>query len=104
MLRDHLKRTALGAVVTLIAAGIIAGCGGDDDSSSPTTPVQPAVQSQTQKKKGPTGPASAGDKRPAAPDDKISDRPGGPKDKRAKKKAKKRSGISGGISPAPASP
>ncbi|HTU14797.1 MAG TPA: hypothetical protein VMF31_06345 [Solirubrobacterales bacterium] len=104
MRRNDLKRIALGTAATLAVAGILAGCGGEDDPAS-SKPTPPAAQSEPVKPRGATGPASANDERPAAPDDKISERPGGPEDKRGKaEKPRKRAGVSGGISPAPASP
>ena len=71
----------------LIFAGALAGCGGDDDSSSPstgtTTSSSPATDSDSgMKDEGSletgNGPASASDESKDAPDDAISDRPGGP--------------------------
>ena len=73
---------------TLLLTGVMAGCGGDDESSSPSTgTTAPAFATGTtgetgsgKKDAGGTGdgPASAKDNRKDAPDDAISDRPGGP--------------------------
>ena len=100
-----------GAVALIAFATTLAlsACGDSDDSvgpkPAPVSKPQPLKQNQT-KKTGASNPASAGDKRPAAPDDKISERPGGPKNG-GKRKPKKKSGKaspSGGISVSPVSP
>lgn len=86
---------------SVLAAGVLAGCGESEapDQGSPAgagegagiTTTQPAngkpekktASGQTGKAGGKkhsgSNPASAGDKRGKAPDDAISDRPGGPK-------------------------
>jgi|GEM_PF-2626374 len=99
-----LKFAAIGMVV-LASAAAVSSCGNEDNSSdSPPAPrqqAQPNDQSQgAQMKKNGSGPASASDKRPTAPDDKISDRPGGPRDSGKQKglKGKKKGASSGGIS------
>ena len=82
-------RTLFLATVTsaLLLTGALAGCGGDDDSSSPSTGTaassNPGTGSGSGKKDDDgqstgNGPASASDESKDAPDDAISDRPGGP--------------------------
>lgn len=77
-----LRKLRLSLVMTLAAfaiAGFAAGCGDDDDGGSAPAGGGTAVESENPST-GETGPASAGDEREQAPDDAISDRPGGPND------------------------
>lgn len=72
----------------LLLTGTVAGCGGDDDPSSISTgTTTPASATGATGETGSggkdaagtvNGPASAKDDRKDAPDDVISDRPGGP--------------------------
>ena len=81
MKRTFPIRTLALSLTTLALAGA-AGCGGDDDSgdeaATGTEAVERPATGTTSPAAGATGPASAGDERPAAPDDAVSDRPGGP--------------------------
>jgi hypothetical protein len=74
------------AVAGLVSAAIFAGCSGSDDTSGATgsgaAGGQPA--SEVDAPAGTSGPASAGDRVPDAPDNAISDRPGGPNDTNGK--------------------
>ena len=72
------------AALLLVSAALLSACGGDDDSVSGNQAGQVETQAQEESSDqdyGATGPASANDNRPEAPDDAISDRPGGPNDK-----------------------
>ncbi|MCB0827236.1 MAG: hypothetical protein KDB62_00315 [Solirubrobacterales bacterium] len=73
-------------VAGLLSAAIFAGCSDSDDTSGATgsgaTGSQPATEVDAPA--GTSGPASAGDKVPDAPDNAISDRPGGPNDTNGK--------------------
>lgn len=88
-----MRRVLLPALSALVSAVIFLGCSGSDDdpdTSSPATPaadppsqVTPSSEtpaSPVEPAGGATGPASAGDRNPDAPDNAISDRPGGPGD------------------------
>lgn len=101
----------LATAAAVIALSGAAGCGDDDGSSEAPASAPAPAQSTTGDQavtgnQGATGPASAGDQRPAAPDDKISDRPGGPNSKGSSggKKQKKSPSVSGGLSTTPSSP
>jgi len=65
----------------LLASGTLAlglaACGSDDGGTGGTTSPTPDTAGQVTPKKD--SPASAGDKKKNAPDDSISNRPGGPK-------------------------
>ncbi len=74
------KRIFLPTLVSLVLlGGVVTGCGGDDDSTdTPTTDTGPVPTKPADSGDNGSGPASAGDESKNAPDNKISDRPGGP--------------------------
>jgi hypothetical protein len=72
------------------AAALLAGCGGGDDGSPERPPSErQAGQADPQREAGDgpasqsSGPASAAEPAPPAPDEAIEDRPGGPRDQAA---------------------
>ena len=88
--RPKLRLSLAVSLTAFALAGFAGGCGGDDDGGSETPAPTESVTKPEQPAPNTTGPASAGDEREPAPDDKISDRPGGP--------------GSGGPQPKPAKP
>lgn len=68
------------AVAGLVSAAMLFGCSGSDESSGSEGAGTAAEQSsgKVDPPVGTTAPASSGDKVPDAPDNAISDRPGGP--------------------------
>ena len=94
------KRAVLTTMVSaLFIAGVLAGCGDDSDpapSTGTTVTESPTSQpADTGSKKDDNRPASAGDSSDGAPDNVISDRPGGARDQ--DKSGKKKAGE-GGVS------
>ena len=87
-MRDNASMNTKALLLATIASALIfGGCGGDDDSASPPTGTtassSPATGSGSGmkdegKQETGNGPASASDETRDAPDDAISDRPGGP--------------------------
>ncbi len=90
-MRKNTPMTSKSLLLTMIASsliltGALAGCGSDDDSAPDTStppssaPAQSTGAGSKDEGKKVNGPASAGDEKKDAPDNKISDRPGGPND------------------------
>lgn len=77
--------TVAALATTALAFGLLAGCGGSSDSDGESQPSAGSTVKKTSGKKPKRSdrrghnPASAKDRRDAAPDDVIQDRPGGPK-------------------------
>ena len=74
---NGIRKFATGVVVAaaVSAAFLLSASGGESSSDPFAAPPEPH-----QSTPGKEIPLSAGDKRPVAPDDAISERPGGPKD------------------------
>lgn len=76
-------RGLLPPLVVLASAALLFGCGGSDDDSSGSTDAGAAAEQPAKTidpPEGSTGPQSAGDSEPDAPDNAITDRPGGSAD------------------------
>lgn len=76
---SHIATTAALALTLLATTGGLSACGGDDEPSGSSQQGQAESGSPSGNPGGPMEPESAGDDRPAAPDDVISERPGGPR-------------------------
>jgi hypothetical protein len=109
---NGLLRLATILTASLIAASTLAACGSDEDEPVPGIEAGSATSQSSSGEKGgngdgaSNGPESAGDRKPEAPDNSISDRPGGPNQSNGSQQDNGGSGGSGsgGVSPPLPSP